>query len=86
MAGLLVADLRKQYGFAAMYYVGYALATRAVNRSSAQTQAKTVLLLAYDREMTVVNKSWSAYQEHRAFYSECLQRTYVVRSPVPAIR
>jgi len=86
MAGLLVADLRKQYRLGAMYYVGYALATRAVNRSSAQTQAKTELLLAYDGEMTAVNKSWSAYQEHRAFYSECLQRTYVVRSPVPAIR
>jgi hypothetical protein len=86
MAGLLVADLRKQHRLGAMYYVGYALATRAVNRSSTQTQAKTVLLLAYDSEMTAVNKSWSAYQEHRAFYSECLQRTYLVRSPVPAIR
>jgi LmbE family N-acetylglucosaminyl deacetylase len=86
MAGLLVADLRKQHRLDAMYYVGYALATRAANRSTAQTQAKTMLLLAYDREMTAVNKKWSAYQEHRAFYSECLQRTYVVRSPVPVIR
>jgi LmbE family N-acetylglucosaminyl deacetylase len=86
MAGLLVADLRQQHPFSAMYYVGYAVATRAVNRSSAQTQAKTALLLAYDREMTAVNRKWSAYQEHRAFYSQCLQRTYFVRSPVPAIR
>ena len=86
MAGFLVADLRKQHPLGAMYYVGYALATRAVNRSTAQTQAKTMLLLAYDREMTAANKSWSAYQEHRAFYSACLQRTYVVRSPVPVIR
>jgi LmbE family N-acetylglucosaminyl deacetylase len=86
MAGLLVADLRKQHRLGAMYYVGYALATRAVNRSTAQTQAKTALLLAYDREMTAVNKNWSAYQEHRAFYSECLQRTYAVRSPIPVIR
>jgi LmbE family N-acetylglucosaminyl deacetylase len=86
MAGLLVADLRKQHPLGAMFYVGYALATRAANRSTAQTQAKTVLLLAYDREMTAANKSWSAYQEHRAFYSECMQRTYVVRSPVPVIR
>jgi len=86
MAGLLVADLRKQHQLGAMYYVGYALATRAANRSAAQTQAKTVLLLAYDREMTAVNKNWGAYQEHRAFYSECMQRTYVVRSPVPVIR
>jgi hypothetical protein len=86
MAGLLVADLRKRDQVEAMYYVGYALATRAPNRSAAQTQAKTVLLLAYDREMTAVNKNWSAYQEHRAFYSECMQRTYVVRSPVPVIR
>ena len=86
MAGLLVADLRKQYPLGAMYYVGYALATRAVNRSTAQTQAKTALLLAYDREMTAVNRKWSAYQEHRAFYSECLQRTYAVRSPISVIR
>jgi LmbE family N-acetylglucosaminyl deacetylase len=86
MAGLLVADLRQQHPFSAMYYVGYAVATRAPNRSSAQTQAKTALLLAYDREMTAVNRKWSAYQEHRAFYSQCLQRTYFVRSPVPAIR
>jgi LmbE family N-acetylglucosaminyl deacetylase len=86
MVGRLVNDLRKEHRLGAMYYVGYALATRAVNRSTAQTQAKTVLLLAYDREMTAVNKNWGAYQEHRAFYSECMQRTYVVRSPVPAIR
>jgi hypothetical protein len=86
MAGLLVADLRKRHPMDAMYYAGYALATRAINRSTAQTQAKTALLLAYDREMTAVNRNWSAYQEHRAFYSECLQRTYVVRSPVPVIR
>ena len=83
MAGLLVADIRKQHKLAAMYYLGYALATRAANRSNDQTQAKTALLLAYDREMTAVNEKWSAYQEHRAFYSECLQRTYFVRSPVP---
>ena len=86
MAGLLLADLRKQHPLGAMYYVGYALATRAVNRSAAQTQAKTALLLAYDREMMAVNKKWSAYQEHRAFYSECLQRTYAVRSPSTVIR
>ena len=86
MAGLLVADLRKQHKLSAMFYLGYALATRAVNRSNDQAQAKTALLLAYDREMTAVNKKWSAYQEHRAFYSECMQRTYVVRSPVPVIR
>jgi LmbE family N-acetylglucosaminyl deacetylase len=85
-AGLLVADLRKQHQVSVLYYVGYALATRAVNRSADQTQAKTALLLAYDREMTSVNPRWSAYQEHRAFYSQCMQRTYVVRSPVPGIR
>ena len=86
MAGLLVAELRKQHSLGAVYYVGYALATRAANRSNDQIQAKTALLLAYDREMTAVNQKWSAYQEHRAFYSECMQRTYAVRSPVPVIR
>jgi hypothetical protein len=86
IAGFLIADLRKHHLFSVMYYVGYAVATRAVNRSTAQAQAKTALLLAYDREMTAVNKSWSAYQEHRAFYSQCMQRTYFVRSPVQVIR
>ena len=86
MAGLLVADLRKQHKLGAMFYVGYALATRAPNRSSDQTQAKTSLLLAYDREMAAVNKGWSAYQEHRAFYSQCMQRTYAARSPGSGIR
>lgn len=86
MAGVLVADLRKQHQISTMYYVGYALATRAVNRSTAQTQAKTSLLLAYDKEMSAVNKKWGAYQEHPAFYSECLQRTYAVRSPSRVIR
>jgi LmbE family N-acetylglucosaminyl deacetylase len=86
MAGLLIADLRQQHPLSAMYYVGYALATRAANRSTVQTQEKTALLLAYDAEMMAVNKKWGAYQEHRAFYSECMQRTYVVRSPIPVIR
>ncbi|MDQ6768780.1 MAG: PIG-L family deacetylase [Gemmatimonadota bacterium] len=79
MAGLLIADLRKQKDFGALYYVGYALATRAANRSSDQTRAKTTLFLAYDREMMAANKKWSAYQEHRAFYAECMQRTYYTR-------
>lgn len=81
MTGLLVADLRKQQKWDAMYYLGYALATRAANRSADQIQAKTALLLAYDREMMAANKKWSAYQEHRAFYSECMQRTYVRSEP-----
>ncbi len=85
MAGLLVADLRKRHRLEAIFYLGYALATRAANRSTEQTQVKTALLLAYDREMMEVNRGWSAYREHRAFYAQCLQRTYLVRSPVPAI-
>ena len=81
MAGLLVADLRKVQSFEAIYYVGYALSTRAVNLSTAQTQAKTALFTAYDREMVAVNPKWSAYREHRAFYSGCMQRTYARKSP-----
>lgn len=81
MVGLLVADLRRQQNFEVTYYVGYALSTRAVNLSVAQTQAKTALFAAYDREMTAVNPKWSAYREHRAFYSECMQRTYARKNP-----
>jgi len=84
MAGALVADLRKQNHSGAMYYLGYALATRADNRSNDQTHAKTALFVAYDREMMAVNRKWGAYEEHRAFYTECMQRTYV-RSPSPYI-
>jgi LmbE family N-acetylglucosaminyl deacetylase len=81
MAGLLVADLRRQNKFGVMYYLGYALATRAANRSTDQTQAKTALFLAYDREMMLVDREWSAYHEHRAFYSDCMQRTYLRNYP-----
>jgi len=80
MAGLLVNDLRKGQKWSTQYYVGYALATRAANRSSDQAREKTAIFLAYDREMMRVNKAWSAYQEHREFYSECMLRTYA-RTP-----
>lgn len=80
MAGLLVADLRKKTRWNAMYYVGYALATRADNRSTKQAREKTALFLAYDREMQLVNKAWSAYEEHPVFYSECMLRTYARRA------
>jgi len=77
MAGLLIAELRKRENLAVRYYVGYALATRADNRSNEQARVKTAIFLAYDQEMMRVNKNWSAYREHPAFYSECMLRTYV---------
>ena len=80
MAGLLVAELRRRENLAVRYYVGYALATRADNRSSEQAREKTAIFLAYDQEMMRVDKSWSAYREHPAFYSECMLRTYA-RTP-----
>jgi LmbE family N-acetylglucosaminyl deacetylase len=83
MAGLLVNDLRKKQKWNAQYYVGYALATRAANRSADQAREKTAIFLAYDREMTKVNKAWSAYEEHPAFYSECMLRTYARKARVP---
>jgi LmbE family N-acetylglucosaminyl deacetylase len=76
MAGLLVDDLRKGLRWNTQYYVGYALATRAANRSTDQAREKTAIFLAYDKEMMRVNKTWSAYLEHPAFYSECMLRTY----------
>ena len=76
MAGLLVDDLHKRQRWNTQYYVGYALATRAANRSTDQAREKTAIFLAYDKEMTRVNKAWSAYEEHPAFYSECMLRTY----------
>ena len=80
MVGLLVNDLRKGQKWNTRYYVGYALATRAANRSTDQAREKTAIFLAYDKEMMRINKAWSAYEEHPAFYSECMLRTYA-RTP-----
>jgi LmbE family N-acetylglucosaminyl deacetylase len=80
MAGLLVDDLRRRNHWDVVYYVGYALATRAANRSSDDVRTKTELFLAYDREMLAADPMWSAYREHPAFYSACMQRTYSRRA------
>jgi LmbE family N-acetylglucosaminyl deacetylase len=76
MAGLLVSELRRARKWPAVYYVGYALASRAANRTANEVQVKTELFLAYDREMLKANAAWSAYRERPAFYSSCMQRTY----------
>jgi LmbE family N-acetylglucosaminyl deacetylase len=77
MTGLLVEDLRKRERWITQYYVGYALATRAANRSNEEAREKTAIFLAYEKEMKRVNPKWSAYEEHPGFYSECMLRTYV---------
>lgn len=74
--GLLVSDLRKKENWDARYYVGYALATRAPNRSGEEIREKTSIFLAYDGEMMRANKMWGAYREHPSFYSQCMERTY----------
>ena len=79
MAGLLVYDSRKRHRWNVAYYTGYALATRAANRSEDQVRLKTSLFLAYDKVMTDANANWSAYRERPAFYSQCMQRTYARR-------
>jgi LmbE family N-acetylglucosaminyl deacetylase len=76
MAGLLVSDSRRKHKWNVMYYTGYALASRAPNRSNDQMREKTKLFTAYDRVMMQINTKWGAYREHPAFYSECMQRTY----------
>ena len=83
MAGLLVYDSRRKNRWNVVYYVGYALATRAANRSEDQVREKTALFLAYDRVMTQANAKWSAYRERPAFYSECMLRTYARRITSP---
>jgi LmbE family N-acetylglucosaminyl deacetylase len=83
MAGLLVFDSRKKKHWSVANYAGYALATRAANRSGDQVRQKTALFLAYDRVMTQANVKWSAYREHPAFYSECMLRTYARRITSP---
>jgi hypothetical protein len=81
MAGLLIADARTKGGWDTRYYVGYALATRAANRSTDQARKKTAIFLRYEREMTRANKDWSAYREHPGFYSQCMVRTYARQAP-----
>jgi LmbE family N-acetylglucosaminyl deacetylase len=76
MAGKLIESLLRANGWQGRYYVGYALATRAPNRTTLQRQEKTEVFSAYDREMKLINPSWSAYREHPGFYAECMQRTY----------
>jgi LmbE family N-acetylglucosaminyl deacetylase len=81
MTGLLVKELGRRNHWNVVYYVGYALATRAANRTSDDVRTKTELFLAYNREMVAANPEWSAYREHPAFYSACMQRTYARRYP-----
>jgi hypothetical protein len=76
MAGLLVADSRRKNRWNVVYYAGYALASRAPNRSKEQTRQKVALFRAYDAVMMGMNSGWSAYREHPAFYAECMLRTY----------
>jgi len=83
MTGLLVEDLRRTQPWRTQYYVGYALATRAANRSTDEAREKTAIFLAYDKEMRRVNPKWSAYDEHRQFYSECMLRTYARKARSP---
>jgi LmbE family N-acetylglucosaminyl deacetylase len=76
MAGLLVSQVRRARNWSVVYYAGYALASRAANRSTTEARMKTELFLAYDTEMVAANPAWSAYRERPAFYSSCMQRTY----------
>ena len=80
MAGVLVSQLRSQKSFNARYYVGYALATHAANRTNEQAREKTEVFLAYNDEMMRTDKNWSAYREHPGFYANCMTRTFA-RSP-----
>jgi hypothetical protein len=76
MAGLLVYDLRRKNKWNVAYYAGYALATRAPNRTEERVRQKTSLFRAYDNVMTQANPKWSAYRERPGFYSQCMTRTY----------
>ena len=84
MVGLLAYDMRKSKPWNTRFYVGYAVATHAANRSSGQARDKESLFLAYNNEMMRVNRAWSAYAEHPAFYSQCMLRTYARTAPLVA--
>ena len=76
MAGKLTQALLSMNDWSGRYYIGYALSTRAPNRTTAQRQEKLAVFSAYDREMTQIDPKWSAYREHPRFYTDCMQRTY----------
>jgi LmbE family N-acetylglucosaminyl deacetylase len=79
MAGKLTESLlhaQRSQETQGRYYVGYALATRAPNRTTRQRQEKTEVFGAYDDEMKKVDPAWSAYREHPRFYADCMLRTY----------
>ena len=76
IAGKLTESLINANGWEGRYYVGYALAMRAPNRTARQQQEKTAVFSAYDREMILINPAWSAYREHPRFYADCMERTY----------
>jgi LmbE family N-acetylglucosaminyl deacetylase len=76
MAGKLAETLLQTNEWSGRYYMGYALATRAPNRTSIQRQEKLEVFSAYDRAMMQINPKWSAYGEHPRFYADCIQRTY----------
>ena len=76
ISGKLTETLINAQGWQGRYYVGYALATRAPNRTAVQRQEKTEVFTAYDNEMTAMDPKWSAYGEHPRFYADCMLRTY----------
>lgn len=76
MAGKLTESLLTANNWTGRYYIGYALATRAPNRTTLQRQEKLEVFSAYDRAMTQIDAKWSAYGEHPQFYGECMLRTY----------
>jgi len=86
ITGLMVEEMRKRHDWSARYYVGYALTSRAANRSTEETQEKTAAFRAYDDVMIRANPAWSAYAEHPRFYSQCMQRTYARSVPRPRRR
>jgi LmbE family N-acetylglucosaminyl deacetylase len=88
MAGKLTEALLNAQRWQGRYYVGYALAAHAPNRTTLQRQEKTEVFSAYDQEMVKIDPAWSAYREHPRFYADCMLRTYsrVARVITPAPR
>ena len=76
MTGKLTETLLRASDWRGRYYIGYALSTRAPNRTQAQRQEKLAVFSAYDRVMMQIDSSWSAYGEHPTFYANCMERTY----------
>jgi LmbE family N-acetylglucosaminyl deacetylase len=74
--GNLVREIAAALGAEVTYYAGYDIANRPANLTVDRVMSKSAVFLAYERQILLANRGWSAYQSAPAEYSAWLFRTY----------